>query len=110
MSYILTDQLDRFGRTHEPLPYQRSIVTLTGSKAMLSTSTTKSFEAKGDGNMTVTNEFRPLLNEELENGGVHSKIIDNPIEIALRALVDENGLGNYSESGERAVSGFRLGL
>ncbi|KAL8922266.1 MAG: hypothetical protein Q9208_005236 [Pyrenodesmia sp. 3 TL-2023] len=73
-------------------------------------STTKDKGVEENESMIDQVKLWPILVEGAKDGGVYSKMIDNPIEIALRALVDENGLGNYAESEERAISCFRLGL
>lgn len=110
MRYLLTGQLDRLARLDEILfPHQISNVALTDPKQAPLFSTTEHIKEEKHGSGNSKLELSPSPNEEVKDD-VHGKTLDNPVGIALRALVDENGLGNYVESEERAVSCFRLGL
>ncbi|KAL8748304.1 MAG: hypothetical protein Q9184_007410 [Pyrenodesmia sp. 2 TL-2023] len=112
MSYLFTDQLDRLVRTGEFIrpSHQKPLAASANHQMLRHSSNTKDGEVKEDESLIEKREMNPTLIRGANNSGLYSKTVDNPVEIALRALDDENGLGNYSESEERAVSCFRLGL
>ncbi|KAL8903911.1 MAG: hypothetical protein Q9207_003621 [Kuettlingeria erythrocarpa] len=104
MRYLLTGQLDRLVRVDEMFSsYQTSDSKLAHSEFVPSFSITEHVKGKEHRSGNNKPELYHSPDEKVKNDA-EGKTFDNPIEIALRALVDENGLGNYLESEERAVS------
>lgn len=110
MRYLLTGQLDRLVRVDEILsPHQASDLALNNPKPVPPFLITEHVKGKEQGSENNKSEPYPAPDEEVKIDA-SGKTFDNPIEIALRALVDENGMANYVESEQRAISCFRLGL
>ncbi|KAI4197064.1 MAG: hypothetical protein LQ346_003097 [Caloplaca aetnensis] len=87
MRYLLTGQLDRLARLDEILfPHQISNVALTDPKQAPLFSTTEHIKEEKHGSGNSKLELSPSPNEEVKDD-VHGKTLDNPVGIALRALL-----------------------
>lgn len=103
MSTFLTKQVSQLAAINKQIPpsYQTAFAVLIDRKLMLSSLNTKNRKIKEDADLIDRLVRYTSLKDQLTDGGVQSKTIDNLIEVTLRALLVGNGLGYYCFESDR---------